>query len=455
MPLVGWWPIIHRTNFVAGIFRNFEVILGGIRVDDGDEMGAEHFSGPITHRIDRTTIKTRLRTYELRGQIKQNDTDLDAWILSEFRKGFPENWRELLEQYVDEETSQRSGTTFSSKYQNIEQSVKIVEIEHTQDTRRASESADELFPLFEEAHPSSQLAEAQTASCANFQVESEIQPQNATQSTASSPAQEAYNISAKVIDECGNESDGGTQTQKKYIVELAVKPMFVKMNSTEIRRFYPYLLEHYQSSKQSNCAKSSNNVSALPPQKNNAVVAQQLAAEAYDEHNDNQQQENETPTQSSETLNGSNYGHEALMFDAVNESMDVSLNENVPPVTNPISAAARQKPYYLRQNRVPSKRTFPEFPRKVTKQRKRQLNQSGHKATKESKQKQEKKQTVGAKLYEVAHVLDRRNVGTPAEPSWEFYLKWKGYGNKHNSWEPFESIKDLEIVQMFIEAANQ
>ena len=38
MPLVGWWPIIHRTNFVAGIFRNFEVILGGIRVDDGDEM---------------------------------------------------------------------------------------------------------------------------------------------------------------------------------------------------------------------------------------------------------------------------------------------------------------------------------------------------------------------------------------------------------------------------------
>lgn len=98
--------------------------------------------------------------------------------------------------------------------------MKIVEIEHTQDTRRASESADELFPLFEEAHPSSQLAEAQTASCANFQVESEIQPQNATQSTASSPAQEAYNISAKVIDECGNESDGGTQTQKKYIVEV-------------------------------------------------------------------------------------------------------------------------------------------------------------------------------------------------------------------------------------------
>ena len=78
------------------------------------------------------------------------------------------------------------------------------------------------------------------------------------------------------------------------------------------------------------------------------------------------------------------------MFDAVNESMDVSLNENVPPVTNPISAAARQKPYYLRQNRVPSKRTFPESSRKVTKQRKRQLNQSGHKATKESKQKQEK-----------------------------------------------------------------
>ena len=66
--------------------------------------------------------------------------------------------------------------------------------------------------------------------------------------------------------------------------------MVVKMNSTEIRRFYPYLLEHYQSSKQSNCAKNSDNLSALPPQKNNAVVAQQLAAEAYDEHNDNQQQ---------------------------------------------------------------------------------------------------------------------------------------------------------------------
>lgn len=62
------------------------------------------------------------------------------------------------------------------------------------------------------------------------------------------------------------------------------------------------------------------------------------------------------------------------------------------------------------------------------------------------------KRSVRAKLFEIERVLDRRNVGTSAQPAWEFLLKWKGYGNNNNSWEPYEGIKDLEIVQTFIEA---
>ena len=38
MVLVGWWPIIQHTNFMDGIFPNFEIILGGINADNGEEV---------------------------------------------------------------------------------------------------------------------------------------------------------------------------------------------------------------------------------------------------------------------------------------------------------------------------------------------------------------------------------------------------------------------------------
>ena len=36
--LVGWRPMIRCGKYVPGIYQNFEVILGGIRQDTGEEM---------------------------------------------------------------------------------------------------------------------------------------------------------------------------------------------------------------------------------------------------------------------------------------------------------------------------------------------------------------------------------------------------------------------------------
>ena len=57
-------------------------------------------------------------------------------------------------------------------------------------------------------------------------------------------------------------------------------------------------------------------------------------------------------------LNDSNYLHEPEMVKAVNAENVL----RIAPITLTVSAVAYQKPYDLRQNRVPSKRTQKEIP---------------------------------------------------------------------------------------------
>lgn len=48
-------------------------------------------------------------------------------------------------------------------------------------------------------------------------------------------------------------------------------------------------------------------------------------------------------------------------------------------------------------------------------------------------------------MFEVEKILEKRIVSGQAE----YFLKWKGYGARHNSWEPEEN---LEIPAHLIEA---
>ena len=84
-------------------------------------------------------------------------------------------------------------------------------IESTQSSR--STSPDEHLPQFEIAHPSPQLDNAQVASSSRIQ----LQKQNVTTITSPVAGQGEYSVSAKVVGEQRDETDGGTP--QRYFVE--------------------------------------------------------------------------------------------------------------------------------------------------------------------------------------------------------------------------------------------
>lgn len=51
------------------------------------------------------------------------------------------------------------------------------------------------------------------------------------------------------------------------------------------------------------------------------------------------------------------------------------------------------------------------------------------------------------KIYTVEHVLKKRKIGKKSY----YFLKWKGYDNKHNTWEPAENVEHLDLIKFYEE----
>ena len=54
--------------------------------------------------------------------------------------------------------------------------------------------------------------------------------------------------------------------------------------------------------------------------------------------------------------------------------------------------------------------------------------------------------------YEVEEILDTRLFGRWRKH--QYLIKWKGYANVHNSWEPEENVNALELVKEFHQRAS-
>ena len=112
--------------------------------------------------------------------------------------------------------------------QSVEDEEESVEneIESMQSSR--STSPDEHLPQFEIAHPSPQFGNAQVASSSRIQ----LQKQNITTITTPVVGQEKYNISAEVVGEQRDETDGGTP--QRYFVEACffIKFFYLMSNNS-------------------------------------------------------------------------------------------------------------------------------------------------------------------------------------------------------------------------------
>lgn len=110
--------------------------------------------------------------------------------------------------------------------------MKIVEIEHKQNSRPASATPDENFQLCEIgiARPMAQLVDTQFASASSSKIQPQQQNAKAAITSASAPPvqEEEYSVSAKVIGEGGESNDG---TSKQYLVEVC---FFLKIICAEI-----------------------------------------------------------------------------------------------------------------------------------------------------------------------------------------------------------------------------
>ena len=53
----------------------------------------------------------------------------------------------------------------------------------------------------------------------------------------------------------------------------------------------------------------------------------------------------------------------------------------------------------------------------------------------------------GIPVYEVEDILAHKPLKQGRQTTWQFLVKWKGYGHEHNSWEPYSNIatKDLTL----------
>ena len=52
------------------------------------------------------------------------------------------------------------------------------------------------------------------------------------------------------------------------------------------------------------------------------------------------------------------------------------------------------------------------------------------------------------KFYNVEKILEARKIG---KGQFEFLVKWAGYNNRHNSWEPEENFVDRSFIRKFWE----
>ena len=52
----------------------------------------------------------------------------------------------------------------------------------------------------------------------------------------------------------------------------------------------------------------------------------------------------------------------------------------------------------------------------------------------------------GIPIYEVEEVLEHRPLRQNRQNTWQFLIKWKGYGHEHNSWEPYSNIANPDIT---------
>ena len=53
---------------------------------------------------------------------------------------------------------------------------------------------------------------------------------------------------------------------------------------------------------------------------------------------------------------------------------------------------------------------------------------------------------AGIPIYEVEDVLAHKPYRKGRRNSWQFLIKWKGYGHEHNSWEPLDNIDNKDIT---------
>ena len=52
----------------------------------------------------------------------------------------------------------------------------------------------------------------------------------------------------------------------------------------------------------------------------------------------------------------------------------------------------------------------------------------------------------GIPIYEVEEVLEHRPLKQNRQNTWQFLIKWTGYGHEHNSWEPYSNIANPDIT---------
>ena len=87
---------------------------------------------------------------------------------------------------------------------------------------------------------------------------------------------------------------------------------------------------------------------------------------------------------------------------------------------------------------------------KVVKPRRRVVRRRVLKETAEDEKKAEVKteksdSESSPEEYEVAELVDRRKKGS----KFEYLVKWKGFSNKHNTWEPEKNIHSKDLIKEF------
>eukprot|EP00762_Andalucia_godoyi_P006148 ANDGO_01702.mRNA.1 hypothetical protein ABB37_10147 len=52
--------------------------------------------------------------------------------------------------------------------------------------------------------------------------------------------------------------------------------------------------------------------------------------------------------------------------------------------------------------------------------------------------------------YEVEKIVDHRVPASKKKRDYTFQVRWKGYGQEDDSWLPFEEVKDLEALDVYL-----